>query len=107
MTVIAELVLDLSNSDEKVIVRLFLPEVQPDKETWICKYEIGNPINTSIGIHGSTSLQALSLAIKGLSAELYSSYEYKNSELGIFGKFGGYLTVPAPQVLLDIAPYPF
>lgn len=107
MNLIAELALDLAQSTDKVIVRLFLPEPRPGGEPWACRFEIGEPINISSEMLGSTSLQALALALQCLSAALYGSSEYKAGQLGIFGEFGGYLTIPAPRVILDAAPYPF
>jgi hypothetical protein len=107
MTVIGELALDLAQSPEKVIARLFAPEQVSGKDFWICRFEIGAPINEFCDIEGSTSLQALALALQNLSAALYGSEEYKSGALGILGDFGGYLTIPAPRVVLDIAPYPF
>jgi hypothetical protein len=58
-------------------------------------------------IHGVSSLQALVLAMKTLSAYLYGSDLYKRGELGIYGKFGGSLSIPAPKAMLETAPYPF
>jgi len=52
-------------------------------------------------------MQALALALSALSVTLYCSEEYRSGTLGIFGEFGGYLSIPAPQVALDEAPYPF
>jgi hypothetical protein len=47
------------------------------------------------------------LALKTMSAYLYGSDLYERGELGIYGKFGGSLSIPAPKEMLDIAPYPF
>jgi hypothetical protein len=55
----------------------------------------------------ASSLQALVLAIKTLSAYLYGSDLYKRDELGIHGKFGGDLSIPATRLFLEAAPYPF
>jgi len=107
MNLIAELALDLVRSDQKVMIRLFLPERRPGDETWACRFEISEPINISSEMLGSTSLQALASALQCMSAALYGSSEYKAGKLGIFGEFGGYLTIPAPRVILDAAPYPF
>jgi hypothetical protein len=107
MNLVGELVLDLSPTSDKVIARVFAPEERTPGELWTCRFEIGEPINISGDMNGSTSLQALALALQCLSAALYGSAEYKARQLGIFGEFGGYLTIPAPRVVLDIAPFPF
>jgi hypothetical protein len=107
MSVIGELILELSPTNDKVIARLFAPEERIRDELWVCRFEIGEPINVRGDMNGSTSLQSIALALQCLSAALYGSAEYKAGQLGIFGEFGGYLTIPAPRVALDIAPYPF
>ena len=107
MTEIAALDLDLSYTAEKVSVRLFAPEWDEDHGTWSCRFEISEPMDLERTIHGVSSLQALTLGLKTLSAYLYGSDLYKNGELGVHGRFGGSLSIPAPQALLDIAPFPF
>ena len=107
MNVVGELALDLSASADKVIARLYEPSEVKSGEQWTCRFEIGEPINISGEMHGSTSLQSIALALQCLSAGLYGSCEYKAGKLGIFGEFGGYLTIPAARVVLDNAPYPF
>ena len=42
-----------------------------------------------------------------LSITLYASGFYRRKELGWNGRFGGDLGVPAVEVFLDEAPYPF
>jgi len=106
MTVIAEQPLDLSFTDQKVIVRLFCP-AQKDDGGWVCRFEIGDPISESLDVQGVSSLQALALAIKGVAAALYSTDLYRDGQLGAFGEFGGYLGIPAPSSYRDIAPYTF
>lgn len=107
MTVVAELTLDLANSGEKVSVRLFSPKPRTPESGWICRFEISEPIGWSLDVHGVSSLQALALALKGLSAALYGSDLYRKGRLGVYGEFGGYLGIPAPNLFLDEAPYPF
>ena len=107
MGVIGELSLDLSPGSDKVIARLFAPEEQIQGELWVCRFEIGEPLDVSGDINGSTSLQSIALALQCLSAALYGSAEYRAGKLGIHGQLGGYLTIPAPGVVLDIAPFPF
>ncbi|THD81667.1 MAG: hypothetical protein E7812_02280 [Phenylobacterium sp.] len=104
---IAAVELDLSYTAAKVVVRLFAPELDAQQGTWSCRFEIGEPVNVTREIYGVSSLQALFLAAKTLSVYLYGSDLYKNGELGIYGQFGGSLSIPAPQVLLESAPYPF
>ena len=106
MTIIAEQHLDLSYCDDKVVVRLFLPK-QTDESTWVCRFEIGAPIDVSLDVHGTSSLQALALSLKGLSATLYSTDLYRNGQLGAWGAFDGYLGIPAPGTFSDIAPETF
>lgn len=106
MTVIAEQMFDLSYTRDKMIVRLFCP-TQKGKDAWVCRFEIGSPINEDVEVQGVSSLQSLALAIKGVSAALYSTDLYKNGELGAFGEFTGYLGIPAPSTFRDIAPYTF
>ncbi len=52
-------------------------------------------------------MQALALALKGLSSALYGSEAYSAGQLGLYGEFGGYLGIPAPSIFLDEAPFPF
>jgi len=106
MTIIAEQTFDLSFTSDKLAARLFAPE-QKDEETWVCRFEIGAPINESLDAQGVSSLQALALALKSLSAALYSSELYRNGQLGAFGEFNGYLGIPAPGIFKDIAPFTF
>jgi len=105
--VIAETEFDLSYTADKMMVRLYSPEYQQDGDAWICRFEIGKPLSVSRGIHGESSLQAIALALKAISSNLYGSELYKAGQLGIFGEFGSFLSIPAPAVFLDIAPYPF
>ncbi|WP_148216897.1 DUF6968 family protein [Phenylobacterium zucineum] len=105
MTIIAELALDFAESGDAVPVRLFAPEKR--ERSWVCRYEIGDRIDHGLDVHGESSLQALALAMKALSAALYGSAAYRNGKLGLYGQFGGYLGIPAPNVFLDEAPYPF
>lgn len=107
MDVIGELVLDLLPRSDKVVARLFAPEERILGELWVCRFEIGEPLEISGDVNGSTSLQSVALALQCLSAALYGSTEYRAGRLGIHGQFGDYLTIPAPRVVLDIAPFPF
>ncbi|MBP7649363.1 MAG: hypothetical protein KA085_12275 [Phenylobacterium sp.] len=46
-------------------------------------------------------------AFLSLGPYLYGSDLYKNGELGVYRQFGGSLSIPAPQAMLDVAPFPF
>ena len=105
MAAIAELSFDLSYTDQKMAARLFAPI--PEGRNWTCRFEIEDPIGVSREIYGASSMQALCLSLKTLAAYLYGSDLYKNGELGIYGEFGGSLSLPAPQEFLKDAPYPF
>jgi hypothetical protein len=104
---IAAVEFDLSYTIAKMGVRLFAPTWNAEDGLWSCVFEIDDPINLEREIFGASSLQALILAIKTLSAYLYGSDLYKRAELGIHGKFGGDLFIPATQPFLEAAPYPF
>jgi hypothetical protein len=106
MNIIAEQQLDLRDSEAKVVVRLFAPE-QKGQDLWVCRHEIGEPIGEMLETEGVTSLQALALAVKGLSAALYSHPLYREGRLGAFGEFGDYLGLPAPAQYQRFAPFPF
>ena len=107
MILIAEQGLDRQGSDEKVMVRLYAPYASVARKSWVCRFEIGEPVDHAMDIYGETGLQALALALSSLSAALYGSDLYRRGGLGAFGAFGGYLGIPAPQVFLDEAPFPF
>jgi hypothetical protein len=104
---IAEVVFDLSYSDEKMGARIFAPERVQSSEDWSCTFEIDAPVAVRRTIYGVSSMQALMLGLKTMSAYLYGSEAYQNKHVGIYGEFGGDLSVPAPSILLDIAPFPF
>ena len=106
LQIVAEAKLDLLDSDRRMGVRLFKPqEVREDE--WACTLEIDAPIELTRTIHGVSSMQALILALKTLSAYLYGSEEYRAGRLGIDGEFGGDLGLPATHWLHEVASYPF
>lgn len=107
MDLIAELELDLSYTEEKMRARIFRPVHDPEQDVWSCIIEIDDPIGLQRQIYGVSSMQALLLGLKTLSAHLYGSDLYRNGELGLHGQFGGNLSLPAPEVMLDRAPFPF
>ncbi|MDB5417521.1 MAG: hypothetical protein JWP50_940 [Phenylobacterium sp.] len=106
MNVVAEESLDLMGSDQKVVVRLYLP-VEQNENTWVCRFEIGDPIAAVGNVEGTSSLQALALGLQRLSVRLYSHPLYRDGKLGAWGDFGGYLGLPAPTSYLDFAPFEF
>ncbi|WP_304186558.1 hypothetical protein [Phenylobacterium aquaticum] len=107
MALIAELEFDLSSSDKKMSLRIFQPMRNPDLEAWTCAFEIDDPLGVRREIHGESSFQALILSLKTASAYLYGSELYKSGQIGIYGNFGGNLILPATELFLEAAPYPF
>lgn len=104
---IAEIAFDLSYAEDKMWARVYPPEREQTSEDWSCSFEIDGPIAVRRTIFGVSSVQALMLALKTMSAYLYGSDLYERGELGIYGRFGESLSIPAPKEMLDIAPYPF
>ena len=51
--------------------------------------------------------RALVLALKSPSSNLYGSEAYRSGQLGIYGEFGGDLSIPETKLFLGIAPFPF
>lgn len=97
---------DLADSDEKLTVRIFAPVFQ-ERTTWTCRAEIGAPIGKAYDVPGEGALQALTLALSFVSANLYSHPLWRGGQIGKWGQFGGFLGVPAPTQYLDFAPFPF
>jgi hypothetical protein len=91
----------------KMAFALFKPRLESDRRTWGCKFEFSEPLDVERTTFGENSLQALVLALKIASTYLYSSDLYKKGQIGVFGELGGSLIFPAPQSLLNIAPFPF
>lgn len=106
MTLIAELELELSYSEQRMGVRLHGPERERD-DLWFCRFEIDEPLAMDRKIYGVSTMQALVLALKTISINLYGSDLYKRGELGLHGDFGGDLSIPAHSVFLENAPFPF
>lgn len=104
---IVDVAFDLAGSTETMRVRLYAPQQDQPNEDWSCSFDIGAPISVERTIYGVSSLQALMLGLKTLAVYLYGSAAYERREIGLFGEFGGHLTIPAPAEFLDIAPYPF
>jgi hypothetical protein len=104
---IAEVAFDLSYTEDKMWARIYPPAWDENAQDFACVFEIDEPIGLRKAIFGVGGIQALALSLQAMSACLYGSDLYRRGELGIDGRFGGYLGVPAPKVMLDIAPYPF
>ena len=98
---------DVAGQSERMSVKLYRPVRSSGDGPWECRVEIGAPLHISRLICGGTSLQALILGLRTLSVFIYSSDLYKHGQLGVNGRFGGDLFVPATKHFLDIAPYPF
>lgn len=107
MALIAELEFDLSYSEKKMSLRIFQPMRNLELETWTCAFEIDDPIGVRREIHGESSFQSLILSLKTASAYLYGSEIYKKGQIGVYGNFDGNLIIPATELFLEIAPYPF
>jgi hypothetical protein len=105
--VVAAADLELRGEAGRLQVRILLPEWDEERAAWACRFEIDPPLSREQAVYGETSLQALSLALKIMSSELYGSKAYKDGRLGSCGEFGGYLGFPAPKESLNHAPYPF
>ena len=79
MTPIAEIALDLSYPDEMVWVLVYAPQQESAADEWSCSFKIGPPLSVQRTIYGVSSLQAMVLALKTMSA--YGSDAYQNKEL--------------------------
>jgi hypothetical protein len=103
---IAEIEFDLSHGSAKMAARVFAPETESGG-VWFCRFTVDEPMNVDRKVYGISSMQALFLGLKTLSAYLYGSDFYKNGEIGIHGEFGGDLSIPASHLFLEKSPYPF
>lgn len=68
MTPIAEIALDLSYTDEKVWMRVYAPRKEAAADEWSGPFEIGPPLSIQRATYGVSSLQAMMLALKTMSA---------------------------------------
>ena len=69
--------------------------------------QFGLPQNVLARSSSELSRYAPADTLKSLSSNLYGSEVYSCGQLGIYGEFGGDLTIPATNLFLDIAPFPF
>ena len=106
MELIAKTRFDLRNSHTGMEFRIYKPVFDSDFDAWSCRIEIDEPINVQLSLRGSDSMHALILALRHASTYIYGSDLYRQKLIGIDGQYGGNLFLPAPETLLDIAPYP-
>jgi hypothetical protein len=91
MTVIAERVLVLEDKTERarINVRLFNPEF--DDPGWRCRYQIDWPHGLrTMQSGGLDSMQALTIALQMIGAEIYASPYHKSGKLFWERPGGGY-----------------
>ena len=65
---IAEIVFDLSYTEDKMRARVYPPERAQISQDWSCSFEIDEPISVRRTIFGVSSVQALVLALKKYGA---------------------------------------
>jgi hypothetical protein len=106
-TAIAQLKIDVKGARAPMKFAIYKPRWVKRMNAWGCRISLSKPLDISMVIYGVNSTQALVLALKIASANLYSSRLYKQKKLGLYGKYGRELGIPALHTLLDIAPYPF
>jgi hypothetical protein len=100
--VIATRVLTLHGPDGDVAVpvRLFAPE--PDKESWVCQFEIGWPggVLAQAG-YGVDAVQAIELTMRMIGALLYASDHHESGALMWDEPAQGY-GFPVPNGIRDL-----
>jgi hypothetical protein len=75
------LMLRTGNGDIKIPVRVFLPD-KGSSSAWSCRYEIDWPDKKSaLDVGGVDSIQAITLALQLIGAEIYSSSYHKSGIL--------------------------
>jgi hypothetical protein len=94
----------LAVSDEsgvkEVVVRIFMPE--RNDESWICRYEIDWPHQTSSRYAaGFDSVQAVVLALQMIGSEIYTSNYHRSGSLRWTEEGRGY-GFPVPYSLRDV-----
>ena len=94
---IAEAQFDIRGSVKTMRLRFFKPTFNLEMNAWGCEYVYDEPFDIARRIYGENSLQALTLALKVASSDLYESDLYKSRSLGIFGEYGGNLLLPLPS----------
>jgi Domain of unknown function (DUF6968) len=83
------LVISSPSGDIEVPVRLFQPE--EDDRMWICRYEIDWPNRRrSYFAAGADGMQALTLAIRIIGVEIYTSEYHESGTLRWFEQGQGY-----------------
>jgi hypothetical protein len=104
---IAKMEFDIAGQSKRMALTFYKPILEENGRTWGCEFEFDAPFEVTRTIFGETSLQALVLALKVASGDLYGSALYREGKVGVFGEYGGNLLIPATQLNLDIAPFPF
>lgn len=94
------LYLHKKNEDRKVEIRVFKPEFLGP--AWGCRYEIDWPEGTQVMMpNGMDALQALSLALKMIGADIYTSAYHREGSLRAFETEEGY-GFPVPNNIRDL-----
>lgn len=104
---VAEQAVTLWPRRDRYWVRIHAPKLDARCQSWRCRVE--NPVWWDEPKRGSgaTALQALSLSLARLSIELYATAQYDMGEPRAEGAANGDLGMPATEIYLDRAPYPF
>lgn len=88
------------NGDHKIEIRIFQPE--RNEEAWQCRYEIDWPEGTQVMTpNGVSALQALTLALKMIGTDIYTSAYHREGSLWAFEKEDGY-GFPVPNNIRDL-----
>ena len=94
------LVVTSDSGDKEVVVQVFQPE--KDEDSWICRYEIDWPHQTSSRYAaGFDSVQAVVLALQMVGAEIYASSYHRSGSLKWTEQGQGY-GFPVPHSLRDL-----
>ena len=99
---IAERILKIRRGrvDVDVPIRIFAP--QRDETAWACRYEIGWPgAPKTRSMSGFDAVQALSLTLQAIGAELYQRNEHASGRL-LWEKEGGGYGFPVPRNIRDL-----
>jgi uncharacterized protein DUF6968 len=92
--------LEKSGGEVAIAIRIFAPE-RKDR-AWSCRYEIDWPEGTQkMAAGGVDSMQALVIALKMISADLYSSSYHRSGKL-MFDTPGGGYGFPVVTTMRDL-----
>lgn len=85
----------------KIPIRLFLP-VRLGSGTWTCRYEVGWPERPSVNEgSGVDAIQAITVALRIVGAEIYTSSYHKAGILYLDAVGQGY-GFPVPHAIRDL-----